>query len=136
MIIKNIFKLDSDVQEYIYPCNYDIFIPLKPTDDQTKNNKDTVNLIKQASESTTQKLSDIADAFLTLKNNSVSTAEDVNNIQQTGIASLHEMNITDTLHKFANEQIIYTQNNTKYNEPNKPVYRIYYTKSFVIFLMF
>ena len=51
-------------------------------DDQTKNNKDTVNLmINQASENTTQKLSDIVDVLV-------------------------------TLHKLADEEIIYSQNNT------------------------
>ena len=66
--------LQNVIENVLYICNM--------VDDQTKNNKDTVNLmINQASENTTQKLSDIVDVLV-------------------------------TLHKLADEEIIYSQNNT------------------------
>ena len=78
-------------------------------DDQIKNNKDTVNLIKQASENTTQKLSDIADAFVTL--HKLADEEIVYSLNNTNTVDLIKQSTENTTQKLIN--IVSTLNNLK-----------------------
>ena len=78
-------------------------------DDQTKNNKDTVNLIKQASENTTQKLFDIFDDRFTV--HKLVDEEIIYSLNNTNTVNIIKQSTENTTQKLIN--IVSTLNNLK-----------------------
>ena len=72
---------------------------LQFADEYSQNNKNVLHLIGQCFDNSTKKFISIIDIISTIKNTSISTAEDITDIRQTGIVALLEatQNITKAL---------------------------------------